>query len=84
MKLLSCATALIILRGGKVSGHCIPKNETSESIARLMVGDSTPSNQTRRAKGTGDFLTVNNLSTNAQALFDTPLKILTLPYSKAK
>jgi len=64
-----------ILRGGKVSGHCIPKNETSESIARLMVGDSTPiSNQTRRARGAGDFLTVNNLSTNAQALFDTPLK----------
>ena len=64
-----------ILRGGKVSGHCIPKNETSESIARLMVGDNTPiSNQTRRALGTADFLTVNNLTTAAQALFETPLK----------
>ena len=64
-----------ILRGGKVSGHCIPKNETSESIARLMVGDNTPiSNQTRRALGTANFLTVNNLTTAAQALFETPLK----------
>jgi len=64
-----------ILRGGKVSGHCIPKNETSESIARLMVGDNTPiSNQTRRALGTADFLTINSLTTAAQALFETPLK----------
>jgi len=64
-----------ILRGGKVSGHCIPKNETSESIARLMVGDSTPiSNQTRRALGSADFLTVNDLNTPAQGLFETPLK----------
>lgn len=28
----------IILRGGKVSGECIPANETPETIARLMVG----------------------------------------------
>ncbi|WP_247655218.1 ATP-binding cassette domain-containing protein [Pseudoalteromonas sp. MMG007] len=49
-----------ILRGGKVSGHCIPKNETSESIARSMAGDSTLiSNQARRALGAVDLLTVN-------------------------
>ncbi|MBM7036032.1 ABC transporter ATP-binding protein [Vibrio ulleungensis] len=29
----------VILRGGKVSGHCNPKQETSASIARMMVGD---------------------------------------------
>lgn len=64
-----------ILRAGKVSGHCIPKNETSESIARLMVGDDTPiSNQTRRASGISDFLTVDSLTTKAQALFDTALE----------
>ncbi|MDV7104950.1 ABC transporter ATP-binding protein [Vibrio sp. TH_r3] len=28
----------IILRGGEVSGECIPANETPETIARMMVG----------------------------------------------
>ncbi|MEI8640404.1 ATP-binding cassette domain-containing protein [Pseudoalteromonas sp. Hal099] len=55
-EVIALCDSATILRAGKVSGHCIPKNETSESIARLMVGDSTPiSNQTRRATGTGDF-----------------------------
>lgn len=34
-----CDRALI-LRGGKVSGECIPANETAESIARMMVGST--------------------------------------------
>ncbi|MBY6197349.1 ABC transporter ATP-binding protein [Vibrio hangzhouensis] len=28
----------VILRAGKVSGECIPANETADSIARMMVG----------------------------------------------
>ncbi len=35
-----CHRALI-LRAGKVSGECIPANETPNTIARMMVGDET-------------------------------------------
>ena len=68
-----------ILRGGKVSGHCIPQNETPSSIARMMVGDDTPiSNETRRAIGTEHFLEIKNLSTSAQGIFDVTLKNINL------
>ncbi len=36
-----CHTATV-LRGGKVTGHCIPSKETPESMARLMIGKDLP------------------------------------------
>jgi len=36
-----CHTATV-LRGGKVTGHCVPANETPESMARLMIGKDLP------------------------------------------
>lgn len=68
-----------ILRGGKVSGHCQPKEETPESMARMMVGNNTPiSNETCRSKGKGDFLTINQLSTVPDGLFDIALEQINL------
>lgn len=31
-----------VLRGGRVSGHCIPSEETPQSMARLMIGRALP------------------------------------------
>lgn len=52
-----------ILRGGRVSGTCIPQQESSESLARMMVGDDTPIS-TEYAKVTVEepFLQVRGLS----------------------
>jgi len=36
-----CHTATV-LRGGKVSGHCVPSQESPESMARLMIGKDLP------------------------------------------
>jgi len=64
-----------ILRAGKVTGHCNPKQETSESIARMMVGeDIAISNECRRSKGSEVFTKVKNLSTSAKGQFDIALK----------
>ncbi len=43
-----CDTATI-LRGGRVSGRCIPARETAGSMARMMIGDELPALQPRAA-----------------------------------
>jgi simple sugar transport system ATP-binding protein len=64
-----------ILRQGKVTGDCIPKDETPETIARMMVGNDTPiSNDAQRANGSDVFLDVKHLTTQAQDTFDISLK----------
>jgi len=64
-----------ILRGGKLSGHCIPEDETSASIATMMVGDDTPiSTKYVKSAGKDNFLTVSHLSTEAHGTFDVSLK----------
>ena len=64
-----------ILRGGKVSGHCIPKDTTTDEIARLMVGDDTPlSEDYKKATGGEPYLTITNLSYKSEDPFATPLK----------
>jgi simple sugar transport system ATP-binding protein len=74
-----------ILRAGKVSGHCIPKQETPASIARMMVGNDTPiSNETRRAIGKQTFVKVSDLSTYPQGLFDVALKNINLTVKKGE
>ncbi|MDQ5911178.1 MAG: ral nucleoside transport system ATP-binding protein [Pseudomonadota bacterium] len=31
-----------VLRGGRVTGHCLPSEESADSLARLMIGDELP------------------------------------------
>ena len=74
-----------ILRAGKVTGHCNPKNETSESIARMMVGDDIAiSNESRRAVGGEVFVEIENLSTQAHSQFDVALKNINLQVKKGE
>lgn len=64
-----------ILRQGRVTGDCIPSQETPASIARMMVGDETPiSNETQRAQGKDVFLSVADLNTTAKVTFEVSLK----------
>ena len=47
-----CHTATV-LRGGKVTGECIPAQETPASMARLMIGKDLPHCQHGAAKADG-------------------------------
>ncbi|GAA3926100.1 ABC transporter ATP-binding protein [Litoribacillus peritrichatus] len=64
-----------ILRGGKISGDCIPKDTTTDEIARLMVGDDTPLTEDyQKASGGQPYLTIHRLSYKSNDPFATPLK----------
>ncbi|WP_395067637.1 ABC transporter ATP-binding protein [Paraburkholderia silvatlantica] len=62
-----------VLRGGKVTGHVIPREETHASLARLMVGRDLP-DYTRRAHAPGDvLLEARHLSMPSDDPFGTSL-----------
>ena len=64
-----------ILRGGKVIRTCQPKEETSASIAKMMVGDLADQDAGYSKKqGTDIVFTINNLSLNTLQPFGTKLK----------
>ena len=48
-------TACTVLRGGKVSGYCDPREESNASLSRLMIGAEPPALEHRAAK-TGDVV----------------------------
>lgn len=63
-----------ILRFGEVSGACDPKQETSASIARMMVGSDVSSiKKTQSSAGEDVLLTIQNLSQPATTPFAVPL-----------
>ncbi len=68
-----CDTATV-LRGGRVTGHVKPREETHASLAQLMVGHSLP-DYTRRTHAPGDvLLNVKQLSAASDDPFGTSLK----------
>jgi ABC-type uncharacterized transport system ATPase subunit len=48
-------TACTVLRGGKVTGVCDPRQESNASLSRLMIGAEPPALEHREAK-TGDVV----------------------------
>ncbi|MFL9906347.1 ABC transporter ATP-binding protein [Paraburkholderia sp. RL17-337-BIB-A] len=67
-----CDTATV-LRGGRVTGHVTPKEETHASLAQLMVGHSLP-DYTRREHTPGAvLLDVKQLSVESDDPFGTSL-----------
>jgi general nucleoside transport system ATP-binding protein len=67
-----CDTATV-LRGGKVTGNVIPRDETHASLARLMVGHELP-DYTRRTHAPGDvLLEAKHLSMPSDDPFGTSL-----------
>ena len=68
-----------ILRGGKLSGHCVPKETTTAELARMMVGDDTPlSEDYEKRQGDQTFLRVDDLSYRSEDPFATALKHISM------
>lgn len=62
-----------VLRQGRVSGECIPKNETVEQLAIMMIGNALP-NYTHQKIELGDVrLSVQNLSSTTDDPFGVDL-----------
>jgi ABC-type uncharacterized transport system ATPase subunit len=63
-----------VLRAGKVTGECDPRQETSSSLARMMIGGELPHPRHRQSTTRGDgTLLVRALSLPADDPFGTDL-----------
>ncbi len=67
-----------VLRGGKVTGDCDPRRESSSSLARMMIGGDLPHPQHRDAHAGADALVVRNLTLPADDPFGTSLADINL------
>ncbi|MEO8508122.1 MAG: ABC transporter ATP-binding protein, partial [Betaproteobacteria bacterium] len=67
-----------VLRGGKVTGDCDPRRESSSSLARMMIGGDLPHPQHRDAHTGADALVVRNLTLPADDPFGTSLADINL------
>ncbi|CAG67175.1 MULTISPECIES: ABC transporter ATP-binding protein [Acinetobacter] len=73
-----CDTATI-LRGGQVTGTAIPKQETTASLAKMMIGRDLPAYQQHAYEGVQQpIFQVKQLSIPAQDMFGTSLKEINL------
>jgi len=63
-----------VLRAGRVTGTCDPRQESATSLARMMIGGDLPHPEHRPAQAKGDgVLVVKNLSLPADDPFGTAL-----------
>ena len=67
-----------VLRGGKVTGDCDPRRESSSSLARMMIGGDLPHPQHRDAQAGADALVVHDLTLAADDPFGTSLSHINL------
>ena len=72
-----CDTATV-LRGGKVSGNAIPKDETSSSLARMMIGTELPECRLTPQEPQAVMLELVKLSLTTDDPFGTHLKDINL------
>ncbi|MDE1992687.1 MAG: ABC transporter ATP-binding protein [Rhizobiaceae bacterium] len=73
-----CSRATV-LRHGKVTGACDPRQETTGSLARMMVGNDVPSVQHEGLGNKGDVqLEISDLSVPARTPFAMSLKNVSL------
>ncbi len=69
-----CHTATV-LRGGRVTGHCVPSQESPKSMARMMIGKDLPVCEHGAAKEGGEVrLRIAGLSHAADDPFGTDLR----------
>lgn len=68
-----------VLRGGRVTGTCIPAEETPQSMARLMIGEDLPVCEREEAGAEGEVrLNVEGLSVTTEDPFGTHLRDIQL------
>ncbi|MDR3454461.1 MAG: ABC transporter ATP-binding protein [Rhodoferax sp.] len=71
-------SACTVLRGGKVTGVCDPREETNASLSRLMIGAEPPALQHREVKTGATVLAVNALSLPTENQFGVDLEAISL------
>jgi simple sugar transport system ATP-binding protein len=68
-----------VLRGGRVTGECDPRQESSASLARMMIGGDLPQPKHRDTTTTGaDALTIEDLTLPSDDPFGTALHHVSL------
>ena len=73
-EILALCTRATVLRAGRVTGSCDPRQETSSSLAKMMIGGELPHPHHRAATTRGDGgLGVRHLSLAAEDPFGTDL-----------
>lgn len=80
-----CDTATV-LRGGRVSGACTPSQESTSSMARMMVGDEAQIGfeYPKAVSGQNNFLSVKNLSLETDDVFGVDLKNINFEAKKGE
>jgi general nucleoside transport system ATP-binding protein len=71
-------TACTVLRGGKVTGVCDPREESNASLSRLMIGSEPPALVHRAAVAGGKVLAVQGLSLHRADEFGVDLDSICL------
>jgi simple sugar transport system ATP-binding protein len=67
-------TAATVLRAGRVTGHCDPRQETANTMARMMIGSDLPHPRHGAARVGGPRLVLAGLNRAARDPFGTDLK----------
>ena len=82
----SLCDSATVLRAGRVSGSCVPSDESTTSMARMMVGDETQiSSEYPSAKNdTPDFLSINQLNVATTDIFGVDLKNISFAAKKGE
>ncbi|HEX5737736.1 MAG TPA: ABC transporter ATP-binding protein [Hydrogenophaga sp.] len=71
-------TACTVLRGGKVTGVCDPRQESNASLSRLMIGAEPPALDVRALHAGAHVLEVSGLSVKSADPFGTHLSDIAL------
>ncbi len=71
-------SACTVLRGGKVTGVCDPRQESNSSLSRLMIGAEPPALKHREVKTGATVLAVQDLSLHSQSQFGVDLQAVSL------
>ena len=71
-------TACTVLRGGKVTGVCDPRQESNASLSRLMIGSEPPTLDVRHVKAGDVVLSVQQLDLASPEQFGVTLQKIDL------
>jgi ABC-type uncharacterized transport system ATPase subunit len=71
-------TACTVLRGGKVSGECDPRQESNASLSRLMIGSEPPALEHREVHAGAVVLDVRQLDLPKEEQFGVDLQQIAL------
>ncbi len=77
----SLCTHCTVMRGGRVTGECDPREQTNASLSQMMIGAQPPELPERSSEPGRLMLQVNNLSLKAQDPFGVDLNSIFLGVS---